>query len=71
VKATEGTTAVAVVGFVLYATLRVAYVRFYAPFGLSPDDLGLGYIELIAQSAIGALLLLLRRVHRRSRRRLD
>lgn len=59
VKVTEGTTAVAVVGFVLYAILRVAYVRFYAPFGLSPDDLGLGYIELIAQSAIGALMLLL------------
>jgi len=39
--------------------LRVAYSRFYAPFGLSPDDLGLGYVELLAQAAIGAIILLL------------
>lgn len=42
----------------LYAILRIAYVRFYAPFGLSPDDLGLGYVELLAQAAIGAVLLI-------------
>lgn len=46
-------------GLALYALLRIAYDRFYAPFGLSADDLGLGYLELLAQAAIGAVLLVL------------
>lgn len=48
----------AVVGLVLYIVLRVAYDRFYRPLGLSPDDLGLSYFELLAQSAIGAVAVL-------------
>lgn len=51
-------TVLALFGFVLYAVLRIAYGQFYEPFGLSPDDLGLGYLEVLAQSAIGALVLL-------------
>ena len=51
-------TLLAVFGLALYAILRIAYGRFYAAFGLSPDDLGLGYVELLAQSAIGAVVLL-------------
>ncbi|HEV2786918.1 MAG TPA: hypothetical protein VGV67_11050 [Solirubrobacteraceae bacterium] len=49
----------ALLGIGLYAVLRLAYARFYAPFGLSPDELGFGYLELLAQSALGALVLLL------------
>jgi len=43
--------------FVLYVVIRGAYSRFYAPFGLSPDDLGLSYLDLLAQSAIATLAL--------------
>jgi hypothetical protein len=43
--------------FVLYVLIRSAYSRFYAPFGLSPDDLGLSYLDLLAQSAIATLAL--------------
>ena len=49
----------ALLGIGLYAVLRLAYARFYEPFGLSPDELGFGYLELLAQSAIGAVVLLL------------
>ena len=44
-------------GLILYVLLWVGYVRFYAPFGLSPADLGLGYVELLAQAAVGAIVL--------------
>lgn len=43
-------------GLVLYVVLRVAYARFYAPFGLSPDDLGLGYVDLLAQAAVATVV---------------
>lgn len=52
-------TALGLLGLALYALLRIAYERFYGPFGLSPDDLGLGYLELLTQAAIGAVLLAL------------
>lgn len=51
-------TLLALFGLALYGVLRVAYGRFYAAFGLSPDDLGLGYLELLAQSALGVVFLL-------------
>jgi hypothetical protein len=57
-RLSDGRTVLAIFALALYAVLRVAYVRFYAPFGLTPDDLGLGYVELLAQSAIGAGALL-------------
>jgi hypothetical protein len=46
------------IGLLFYAMLRVAYVHFYKPLGLSPDDLGLGYAQLLAQAAIGVAALL-------------
>jgi hypothetical protein len=49
----------AVFGVILYAVLRVAYSIFYNGFGLYPDDLGLGYLDLLVQSAVGIFLLLL------------
>jgi hypothetical protein len=45
--------------FVLYVVIRSAYSSFYGPLGLTPDDLGLGYLDLLAQSAIAAVVLLL------------
>lgn len=48
----------AIATVVAYALLRIAYGRFCEPFGLSPDDLGLGYVELLAQSALGLAILL-------------
>ena len=39
--------------------LRVAYVRFYQGFGLGPDDLGFGYLDLLAQAAVGTVALTL------------
>jgi hypothetical protein len=47
---------IAVIGLVLYAVLRVAYVAFYQPFGLSPDDLGFGYLDLLGQAAVATLV---------------
>ncbi len=54
---TDPRTALALLGLALYAVMRVAYGRFYEPFGLSPDELGLSYLELLAQSALGAVVL--------------
>ncbi|MGZ4179092.1 MAG: hypothetical protein ACXVUL_00165 [Solirubrobacteraceae bacterium] len=52
-------TLLAVLGLLFYAVLRTAYSVFYNKFGLSPDDLGLGYVELLVQSAVGTSVLLL------------
>jgi hypothetical protein len=56
--ATDARTVLALLGFVLYAVLRIAYSLFYNNFGLTPDDLGLGYIDLLIQSAVGTVILL-------------
>jgi hypothetical protein len=52
-------TVLAVLGLVFYAVLRIAYSVFYNDFGLSPDDLGLSYVDLLVQSAVGTSVLLL------------
>ena len=57
--ATDARTVLAVLGIVLYAVLRIAYSVFYNSFGLTPDDLGLGYLDLLIQSAVGTIILLL------------
>ena len=56
--ATDARTVLALLGVVLYAVLRIAYSLFYNNFGLTPDDLGLGYIDLLIQSAVGTVILL-------------
>jgi hypothetical protein len=55
--ATDVRTVLAVLGIVLYAVLRIAYSVFYSNFGLTPDDLGLGYLDLLVQSAVGTVIL--------------
>ena len=52
-------TVLAVLGLLFYAVLRTAYSVFYNRFGLSPDDLGLSYVDLLVQSAVGTSVLLL------------
>jgi hypothetical protein len=56
---TDVKTTLAVLAVVAYALLRIAYGQYYAAFRLTPDDLGLGYLELLAQSALGAVALLI------------
>jgi hypothetical protein len=55
---THAKTALALLALLTYAVLRVVYGRFYGAFGLSPDDLGLGYAELLAQAALAMAALL-------------
>jgi hypothetical protein len=45
------TAVLGVAAVVLFAVLRFAYERFYSPLGLSPDDLGLGYVDLLSRSS--------------------
>ena len=46
-------TGITVVGLLLYAVLRISYVIFYESFGLTPDDLGWSYLDLLGQAAVG------------------
>lgn len=45
-------TLVTVTGLLLYAVVRTSYVIFYESFGLTPDDLGWGYLDLLGQAAV-------------------
>ena len=38
---------------VSYAVFRLASAIFYEPFGIAPEDMGIGYPTLLAQSALG------------------
>lgn len=53
------TAVLAVFAIILYAVFRIAYSIFLSRFGLTPDDLGLGYLDLLAQSAVGLFLIML------------
>src|SRR4051794_2013281 len=44
---TDARSILGVLGLLLFVVLRMAYSRFYGELGLSPDDLGLGYIDLL------------------------
>lgn len=50
---------VALIGLILYGMLRFSYDLFYKPFGLGLGDLEIGYGELLAESAVGFVVLLL------------
>ena len=39
----------------LYAVLWGAYAVFYQAFGLTPNDLGFGYFDLLAAAAVGTV----------------
>ncbi len=49
----------AVIAAVLYLFLRFAYLQFYGIFGLTPEQVGLGRIELLSQALTGPLVLIL------------
>jgi hypothetical protein len=46
----------ALLALVAYATFRIDYYLFYDRFGLSPEDVGLGYSEGVVQTALISLL---------------
>jgi hypothetical protein len=43
----------------VYGMVRLAYAEFYSAFGLTPEDVGLGYQETIAQAGLALILLAL------------
>jgi hypothetical protein len=49
----------AAAAIVLYALLRLAYVQFYSPFGITPERAGLARTELLSQALIGPVVLFL------------
>jgi hypothetical protein len=52
-----GTSILATIGVLMYAVLSVAYGRFYGSLGVSPSDVGLSYLNTLANS-VGAVLAL-------------
>lgn len=47
--------AVPVLGLIIYGILRQLYALFYGSLGASPEEVGLGYSEILALSALGVL----------------
>jgi hypothetical protein len=45
-----------IAGILLYAALRSVYVLFYGRLGVQPEEVGLGYTEVLAQSVVGIML---------------
>jgi hypothetical protein len=41
----------------IYGSLRIAYSGFYAQLGLRPEDVGLGYAEVLAQTVTGLVVI--------------
>jgi hypothetical protein len=39
------------IGILAYAVLRLSYWKFYSHFGVTPEEVGLGYIEILTRSA--------------------
>jgi hypothetical protein len=55
---TNATAILTVLGVMLYGLLNVGYSAFYQQFGISPDEVGLGYFATLARST-GLVLILL------------
>jgi len=49
---------VSIVALLLYADLRLAYYLFYRDFHVTPEQIGLGYVPILAESAVVTVLLL-------------
>jgi hypothetical protein len=49
-------SAVTALGLLVYGFLRYVYARFYSPLGVKPEEVGLGYAEILSQSVVGLLL---------------
>lgn len=47
------------VGAVLYAVLRLSYLFFYLQVRATPEDVGYGYVEILATQVVGAIELVL------------
>ena len=47
----NATLVLTLIGAAVYAIVRLSYDLFYGYFGLSPDDVGLGYGEAVARAA--------------------
>lgn len=47
--------AVPVLGLIVYGVLRQLYALFYGSLGASPEEVGLGYSEILALSALGVV----------------
>lgn len=47
--------AITVVGVLFYGLLRLEYSDFYGHFRLSPEEVGLGYSDILARSAMGTV----------------
>ena len=47
---TNATAILTVLGVILYGLLNVGYSAFYQQFGISPDEVGLGYFSTLARS---------------------
>jgi hypothetical protein len=52
-----GVAAITAVGLLLYVFLRLPYSLFYGRLGTSPEELRLGYVEILAQSTVGIFLI--------------
>jgi len=46
-------------GLVLFALIRTSYAVFYRRFGLTPEDLGISYPQILAQSGVAAVIFVL------------
>lgn len=49
----------AVLGLVAYAGLRYAYTRFYTPLGVLPEEVGIGYVQVLAYAGPSLIVILL------------
>lgn len=48
-------TSYTLLGLFIYALLRISYSLFYGRFGVSPEEVGLGFAEILSQAAVGIL----------------
>jgi hypothetical protein len=49
--------ALTLAGIALYVVLRLPYSAYYGTLGATPEDVGLGYVEMLARSAVGVAAL--------------
>jgi hypothetical protein len=48
--------AISLVGAALYVLLRISYVVFYSQFDVTPEEVGLGYVQVLTEAATGSAL---------------
>lgn len=55
---THWQVAITIAGLITYGYLRLTYDLFYGTFGLRPEDVGLGYADVLAQTVLGLIVFL-------------